>query len=208
MYPTLLLSLVCGTYLLVAGNDPSRTDTQMVAAVFLAVFAANMLVFSFDFPRTTSLTLVLGLIAVALGVTLAAIYFPALIPALTAIIKSYHPWANASFYFSISAILSAIFVFVWIHTKLDYWEVTPNELLHHHGLLSDLKRMSAPNLRLDKEVKDLFEYMLLRSGRLVIHPSHEPRAIVLENVLFIDHKERALKKLLGALQVQVRPPAS
>jgi hypothetical protein len=50
----------------------------------------------------------------------------------------------------------------------------------------------------------LFEYLLLRSGRLILHASDERRAIVLENVFFINKKEQQLTKMLGALQVQVR----
>jgi hypothetical protein len=88
--------------------------------------------------------------------------------------------------------------------QFDYWEVRPNELLHHHGMLSDLKRYSAPDLRVDKEINDVFEYLLLRSGRLILHPSGEKRAIILENVLFITQKEESLTRMLGALQVQVR----
>ena len=88
--------------------------------------------------------------------------------------------------------------------QFDYWEVTPNELLHHHGFLSNLERYSSPNLKINKEINDVFEYMLLRSGRLILHPSNEPRAIVLENVMGINAKEATLMKMLGALQVQVR----
>jgi hypothetical protein len=54
------------------------------------------------------------------------------------------------------------------------------------------------------EINDLFEYLLLRAGRLVLHPSNEPRAIVLENVMRIKSKEAQLTKMLGALQVQFR----
>jgi hypothetical protein len=88
--------------------------------------------------------------------------------------------------------------------KFDYWEVRPNELLHHHGILSDLERFSAPNLRIDKEINDVFEYMLLRSGRLILHPSNERRAVILENVFFINRKESEITRMLGAVQVQVR----
>jgi hypothetical protein len=88
--------------------------------------------------------------------------------------------------------------------RLDYWEVRPNELLHHHGVLSNLERFSAPNLRIDKEINDLFEYLLLRSGRLILHPSNERRAIILDNVPFIKDKERQITQLLGALKVDIR----
>ena len=80
----------------------------------------------------------------------------------------------------------------------------PNELLHHHGVLSNLERLSAPNLRIEKEINDVFEYFLMRSGRLILHASDERRAIVLDNVPFIWKKEEAITRMLGALQVQVR----
>jgi hypothetical protein len=97
---------------------------------------------------------------------------------------------------------------VLISRRFDYWEVRGNELLHHSGLLSDLKRFSAPNLRIDKEINDVFEYILLGSGRLIIHASNERRAIVLDNILFINSKEERITKMLGALQVRVRTDAS
>ena len=100
--------------------------------------------------------------------------------------------------------LGLIYVGVFINIRFDYWEVRPNELLHHHGFLSSLERYSAPNLRISKEIDDVFEYMLLRCGRLILHPSNEPRAFVLDNVLGIDRKEAAITKMLGALQVQIR----
>ena len=101
-------------------------------------------------------------------------------------------------------VLTLIFIGVWINRRFDYWEVRPNELLHHHGILSDLERFSAPHLRIDKEINDVFEYLLLGSGRLILHPSEERRAIVLDNVFWISGKEKVITSMLGALQVQVR----
>ncbi len=60
-------------------------------------------------------------------------------------------------------------------------------------------------MRIDKEISDVFEYLLLQSGRLTLHLSSERRAVVLENVPFITRKEKALTQLLGTLQVAVRP---
>ena len=70
--------------------------------------------------------------------------------------------------------------------------------------MSNLERLSAPNLRIDKEINDVFEYLLMQSGRLILQPSNERRAIVLDNVAFIRRKEEAITRMLGALQVQVR----
>jgi hypothetical protein len=103
-----------------------------------------------------------------------------------------------------AAILFCFYLAVLVAVRYDYWEIQNNELLHHHGFLSDLKRYPAPSLRVDKEINDVFEYMLLQSGRLILHARSESRAIVLDNVLFINRKEALLTKMLGSLQVSMR----
>jgi hypothetical protein len=100
--------------------------------------------------------------------------------------------------------MAAIYVVVFISVRFDYWEVRSNELLHHHGFLSNIERFPSPHLRIDKEITDVFEFLLMRSGRLILQPSEERRTIILDNVPNIDKKEDAITRMLGALQVQVR----
>ncbi|MFY9254706.1 MAG: hypothetical protein WAO83_14735 [Fuerstiella sp.] len=204
LYPTVLAALFGAIFMLWNGNNPDEAYAHIPARIFLGVLMVNLVVVSFDFPRATSLTWFFA--AVAVGVVLwMFFYFNAgLIPAVTNQLRKIAPAANASFY--VIYILGMLFLYtvVMISRRFDYWEVRGNELLHHHGLLSDLERFSAPNLRIDKEINDVFEYMLLRSGRLILHPSQERRAIVLDNVFFINDKEEKITKMLGALQVRVR----
>lgn len=205
MYPTFLAAIVCGIFMAVTDTTGDGHKTaELVTLIFLGIFGLNLVVLSFDFPRTTSLTLFFLITAIVVIMILAFKQWPDLLPAFTGIFTSLTPFANAAFFFLFAGILGLIFLGVAISVRFDYWEVRPNELLHHHGIWSDMKRYSAPNLRIDKEINDLFEYTLLRSGRLVLHPSNERRAIVLENIPFISRKEGELTRMLGALQVQVR----
>jgi len=203
LYPSWLASLVAGIYLLIQKNQQT-SETTAVALIFLGVLAINLVVLSFDFPRTTSLTLFF--FCVSVGVILWAVFQfnPDLLPAVTDVLKTLQPFCNAAFYFCFFTIMTLIYIGVLISVQFDYWEVRPNELLHHHGVLSDLERYSAPHLRIEKEITDVFEYLLLRGGRLILHPTQERRAIVLENVFFINSKESQITRMLGALQVQVR----
>ena len=185
-----------------AGVTP--TYHNICARIFLIVFTLNMVVIAFDFPRTTSLTWFFAIVAVSIGLWFILTMYPRLAPKILSSLLSIRPAANASFYMIFTAGMLFLFICVLISRRFDYWEVKGNELLHHHGFLSNLERFSAPNLRIDKEINDLFEYMLLKSGRLIIHASSERRAIVLENVLFINGKEERITKMLGALQVRVR----
>jgi hypothetical protein len=178
--------------------------TSAVAEIFLGILAVNLVILAFDFPRTTSLTLFFLGVALLMGFILTVTLWPHFLPAVSDVLKKLHPVANATFYWSITLALGLIFLAVMVSVRFDYWEVRPNELLHHHGILANMERLSAPHLRIDKEITDVFEYFLLRSGRLILTPSGERRPIVLDNVPFIKKKEEAITQMLGALQVQVR----
>ena len=206
LYPVLLMAIVAACYLSFTGQPLEATNVTATAinTIFLAVLAVNLVVLAFDFPRTTSLTLFFFAAAVVLGSVLLFEYYPNALPAVTETFGKFRPLVNATFYWSLAAVLAGIFLASYIVVHFDYWEVRPNELLHHHGILSNLERFSAPHLRIDKEINDVFEYLLLRSGRLILQPSSERRAIILDNVPFIERKEQALTRMLGALQVQVR----
>jgi hypothetical protein len=192
LYPTFLAAIVAGIYMLVAGDAPGvepgrhRHDTEMLSLVFLIVLTLNLVVLSFDFPRATSLTLFFLIAAVVLGAVLLFKFNPQLLPVIGEWFAKLSPWANAQFYLIFAGIATLIYIGVLVSVQFD------------------LERFSAPNLRFDKEINDIFEYLLLRSGRLILHPSNERRAIVLENVFFISKKEKQLTQMLGALQVQVR----
>ena len=144
-----------------------QSGLQSTGWTFLWIFALNIVVLAFDFPRTMSLTLFFLVMAAVLGVILASTYDPKLLPMVNDVISKINPHANATFYFLFATIIGLIYCFVFtISIRFDYWEVRPNELLHHHGFLSSLERFSTPNLRITKEIDDIFEYLLLGSGRL------------------------------------------
>ncbi len=211
LYPAWFVSIFAGLYLYFFGHEsnPEKFQAHMEVATilgwtFMIVLGLNLVVLAFDFPRSTSLLLFAVISCVILGFTLLVVYRPNVLPWAHGAIRSLHPIANSTFYFLFAIAMGLIYFAVFLMAKFDYWEVRPNELLHHHGILSDLERFSSPSLRIDKEINDIFEFVLLRSGRLILHPSQERRAIVLDNVFFINRKEEQITKMLGALQVQVR----
>lgn len=212
LYPTFIFGVIAWLVMLLLGDTafpdgPRHRVAELITLFFLMMTAVNLVVISFDFPRTTSLTLFFGFVAAGMGAVLLYTNRPDLVGPLKQFFDALKPWANAQFYGLFTLFLSLLFLVVWIMARFDYWEVRPNELLHHHGFLSDLERFSAPNLRISKEINDVFEYMLLRSGRLILHPTSEPRAFVLDNVLNINRKEAQITKMLGALQVEFRTEA-
>jgi hypothetical protein len=207
LYPTFLVSLLAAICLSVAPEplDTSSTGTIVLSVVFLGVWITNLVVLAFDFPRASSLSLFLLFVAVAMGCVLLFVLKPAVLPYVAETLRAFHPLANASFYWVFSLSLGLATLGAIIVARFDYWEARPNELLHHQGLWGDLDRFSAPGVRIDKEISDVFEYLLLHSGRLTLYLNNERQAAVLDNVPFITRKEKALTRLLGTLQVAVRP---
>ena len=211
LYPAYIMSILAGLVVWLAGEN--TRGAELISLGFLMLLALNLVVIAFDFPRTTSLTLFFAFSAFGIGLVLFLTNYPEWAPIFSDVFKKLKPHANTQFYFLFAVFMTALYFTVWLMARFDYWEVRANELLHHHGFLSDMERFAAPNLRISKEINDVFEYMLLRSGRLILHPTNEPRAFVLDNVLNINKKEARLTRMLGSLQVQFRsepppPPAT
>ncbi|MDG2470163.1 MAG: hypothetical protein P8M80_12850 [Pirellulaceae bacterium] len=207
LYPTFIVALINAIILSFysTGQDVLVSPVaNTLAIVFLMVMAANLMVIGFDFPRATSLSLLLFLVATILAGWLLSINIAGFLAGIGDFFRSLEPAANATFYWCLSIVMGFIYVAVVFSVRFDYWEVRQNELLHHHGVLSDLKRYPAQNMQVHKEINDVFEYFLLRSGRLILQPKDERKAIVLENVLFINTKEKRLTRLLSAIKVDVR----
>ncbi len=206
LYPSFVVSLVAAIYLSVARPplDDTSTEAIVISVVFLGVWATNLVVLAFDFPRTSSLSLFFLAVVVVLGGVLLSVLKPEALPYVAGRLRLFHPMANATFYWTFSISLGLATLGAMIVARFDRWEARPNELLHHQGLWGNVDRFPAPGVRIDKEITDVFEYLLLHAGRLVLHVSSERRAIVLENVPFVSRKERDLTRLLGALQVDIR----
>jgi hypothetical protein len=206
LYPTFLAAIIAAVWMHFLGKPlgPENDVAGAIGTLFLGLFTMNLVILAFDFPRTTSLTLFFFAAAVTMGLILLFTFQPQLWPDITTFLRKFRPEANGHFYAAIAFVLAAMFAVVSVMVRFDFWEVRGNELLHHHGFLSNLERLSAPNLRMEKEINDIFEYLLLRSGRLIIYTSNDRQPIVLDNVPFIDRKEAAVNRVLGALQVQVR----
>ncbi len=188
----------------VTKEERFRRVENLVAILFLTVFAFNLLIMAIDFPRFAAAGLLVTILFILFFVLWFGAYFQLNVArAILHFLGHLYGYANSGFYFTIGVILSVIFAVIYVTRWLDYWEIMPNEILHHHGPLSDLERFPTLNLKFDKEIPDVFEFAFLGSGRLVLHVADERKSIVLDNVLFINTKEEALKKQMSRLEVRV-----
>jgi hypothetical protein len=181
-----------------------RHPQNLLGVLFLAMLAFNLLVMALDFPRFELVGAILLVLFVIFFLLWVGAYFQFdLMKPVHALFERIYVFANAGFYFMYFLVVMLLLFVVYMTRWLDYWEVMPNEILHHHGPLSDLERFPTMNLKFDKEIPDVLEHILLGSGRLVLHVPNVQKALVLDNVLFINSKEESLKTLMSRLEVRV-----
>jgi hypothetical protein len=187
-----------------AAHTRFTTSQNLLGVLFIAVFAFNLLTMAVDFPRFSILGIVLlaGFLLFFI-LWLGAAFDIELMRWVRGVMAGIYVFANAEFYFIVALMMAVIFAVVYATRWLDYWQIMPNEILHHHGPLSDLERYPTMNLKFDKEIPDVLEFMLLGAGRLVLHVTEERKAIVLDNVLFINSVEASLKNLMSRMEVRV-----
>jgi len=199
-YLTWICALVCGivmSFYSEAGKSMEELP-RWPTYLFLIVFTFNLLVVAFEFSRMLSVSVLFFAIAfVFLGL------WAGFLEGIFGFLEGIHPHADHQFFFFVFVVFTLIFALVWVQTRFNYWVVRKNELLHKHGFMGDVKRYHAQDVKIDKEIGDVFELLLLRSGKMVLYPEGESRAIVLENIIGINKKELEVKEILESYAIRI-----
>jgi hypothetical protein len=197
LYPTFVVATI---FFLLAWLDLVRPT--VLGNTFMAVLLLNLLVFSFDFSRIKSITLVIGIIAAVLLVLWMDSKWD-VTQFLGRVFGSIDIQMNTAFYGFLSAGLGFLLAVVFVNTRFSYYEVNAREILHHHGYLGDIQRWSTEGLEMNKEIYDVVEFMLLRSGRLIFQPATAKKAIVLDNIANVNRIEERVNDLLSVVAVRL-----
>jgi hypothetical protein len=191
-YLTWLASLVMGI-IAAAARDSMPVH---LGTVWFCIFAFNLLVISFDFTEVVSIAVILGIFVLVL----AGLYFQFL-PFIGEFFRSLELMMNPGFYFAMFGLFSIVYLFVFIRSRFEYWEFRNNEVLHKSGMFGEIKRYSTEDLRWFKEIPDVLERILLKSGRMVLTTPREPQPMVIEHVLGIESVDERIAELLGTKRV-------
>jgi hypothetical protein len=203
LYPT----FVCATaFFLLSwlgiGKGDGGAGSPFLGNTFMLVLLLNLLVFSFDFSRIKSITVLVAVIAVVLlilwGDTKVNVT-----GFLGRVFGAIDIRMNTAFYGFLSGGLGFLLALVFVNTRFNYYEVNAREILHHHGYLGDIQRWSTEGLEMNKEIYDVVEFLLLRSGRLIFHPATAKKAIVLDNVANVNGIEKQVNDLLSVVAVRL-----
>ena len=128
MYPTAVAALVIGMWMHMKyglqGVENVGQFSSLLTSSFLVLFTLNQVVISFDFPRTTSLTLFFSIFTLLLGGYLVVSHMPNMLPFLGNVFKGIKPVANAQFFYIVAAVYGLMFLMVNIFLQFDLCEVS------------------------------------------------------------------------------------
>jgi hypothetical protein len=207
LYPTLVAAIVAGIWSWASLKHHSGDLSAMSLGpgrVFFIIFAFNQLVLAFDFSRKSFLAMcLLGAFLLTLGILLELLKLP-IFDSLESFLGYFVLRAHPHFYLAIAFVMLVLIAAVFVTTRLEYWEVRHNEILHYQGFMADVERFPAPGLRFKKQIPDVFEYALLRAGTLVIMPAVGEKQEI-HNVPNINIVESRLDQMLGTIQVEIQP---
>lgn len=173
---------------------------------WLITFTLNLVVFAFDFGRGNFLTLAALLGMAVFGLTAWDMASDAEVwGGVYGFFGDLGVTVNGPFFLCMAAIFSLFLALGFVSSRFDYWVLAPNELLHKHGLLGDVRGYSTLNMQVEKEIPDVFEFLLFGSGRLIFKPSgshtHHSDVLVIDNVFRVNRAEKKVKEFLGVLKV-------
>jgi hypothetical protein len=204
-YPMAIMSLVIGS-LIVAFQffipDPllySRIVT-LLTFIWLVIFFFNLLLVTFDFGKNFIVAIILVIVIVVLATALYASStgtMPIFDPSNLGLV------INANSMLAFIAIFCVVIFIAWIRARLYYVKIFQNEIVFKKGILGDVERYGTTNVMFYKEIPDIFEYLLLRSGRLTFTIPGRKTTIVLDNVPNINGVEKEVLVLLRRIEVDV-----
>jgi len=204
MWPVMLFSLV---FFFLGGGvtDEALVDKSALGVIWILVFFFNMLVQTFDFGRTNFLATIASsaLLFVGLWVwdlqTDAEIY-----GSIFKFFETYQLNMHPNFYAMMSAMFAVLFLMAFATTRFNYWVLSPNQLTHKHGILGDERHYATINMAVEKEIPDVFEFMLFGSGRLIFKPgvgADANKALVVDNVFRVNHVESKVREFMRFIRV-------
>ena len=172
---------------------------------WLVVFFLNLLVHTFDFGRNNFIA-TLALV----GVGLLGLWVWDLQSESAVYGNIYDFFArqqlamHANFYAMIAAMLAVLILIAFITTRFNYWVLSPNQLTHKHGILGDERHYATLNMAVEKEIPDVFEFILFGSGRLIFKPgvgAETHKTLVVENVFRVNKLEARVREFMGVIKV-------
>ena len=204
-YPTFFVSLVFIflTLPMFAGND---NYVIVISWIWMLVFIYNIFIVAFDFPSGKLFALVAILIALVMLLVVLAFLVPGfdilqlVFFFLQLPIKLY--W---EFYSVITVIFGFVFLILIVNSYISYVEIKSNQVYIKKGILGEKINQPTRGMQVYKEIDDIFEYAVLKSGdiTLTFAPGSRFVTLSLPNVININQKIEDINNIISRTEVDI-----
>ena len=198
-WPLLISSLVLWLIQWVQNLAGASTNNSVLGSIWFIVFFINIFVTAFDFSSTKFFVLILAILIIVLLVIFIVLPNVGSVSLGGLSLNLGLPW---EFYMIMTLILAFILGIVIISTRFDYYKIERNEIYHKKGVFSSAERFPVKSLRFKKEIPDVFEFFMLRAGKLTLMPGKADEVMILNTVLNINKIEKHLDWLLSHVSVE------
>jgi len=190
----------------VPGNEGNLETIHTLGLWWMIVFTFNLLVFGYDFGRSNFITFVVTIVSIALGLTVLDFLMSGGVwGGVIGFFAGLEIRLNSWFYLCVASILGFFLALAWVTSRFDTWTLSSNELVHKHGFLGDVRAYSTIHMHVEKEIPDVFEWLLFGSGRLIFKPGNATtkgdEVLIVENVYRINQAEKKVKEYLSKFEV-------
>ncbi len=180
-------------------NDPSQPwiYSNTLAMIWIVMFFTSVFVVSFDLSVGKFISLVFLVVLVGLVIIFITLNTPPVSEQFVFNIQ-----IRTQFYWMTAAILGVILLLTFIVSQFHYVKIERNEILIK-GILGDVRRFPTGNVNYEKNIPDMFKYILLGSGRIIIHVPGVSESVVINTVANVNKKARQMDAILSTLRTSV-----
>jgi len=165
-YPLIFTSLILWIIQVIYGDS-----VALLGFIWIIVFAVNLFVVTFDFESKKFFILLLLIVILVLLVIF--LVLPNIEITGLPTPGEFNIVMTSQFYLIVTLVLGFILLFIILASRFNYWRVERNEIYHKTGLLADAERYPIGNLRIKKEITDIFEFLALRAGAITLYLGKE-----------------------------------
>ncbi|MBY9006829.1 MAG: hypothetical protein KGD63_08730 [Candidatus Lokiarchaeota archaeon] len=191
-WPVLFTSFVLWIIQWVIGGEPN----DILGYFWAAMFFINIFVVAFDFSSTKFFILILVLV-----IFLVVVIF-LLLPNIEISGLNFNLMLTWQFYLVMTIMIGIPLGMVVLNSYFTYYKIERNEIYHKSGIVSSAERYPISNLRIKKSIPDVFEYLFLRAGSIILIPGRSEDVINLPTVLNINKKAKLIDELLSHVSVE------
>lgn len=203
MVPTLVTAIVCGILMGLYGEPEPKADfgiVHLAGLAFLLMLLLNLTVLLYDLSLRGFMIVVLLLAVLILAIFLIGTRHQGIWQSIANAL-SVKVYANAAFYFLFAVVLLLNLAIAFVMTRFHYWQIENNEIIIHHGFMSEQERHPTAQARFKLVIEDVVEYALMGSGKLVFYFGDDKSEHELTTVPFVHRKAKMLDELLGRIAV-------